>query len=231
MKPSDIKAMRVSTDPNQVRVIVGGRASYAHFLEAVANDEDNPDAGRSFQTGILIPKDAPKEVHTILQQAVKDAVELGKKKKWGGSQPAELKLPLRNGDLKFQEDKEKYAAYERMINFTAKKVESHGAPIVRANGNVVTEPGVVESGDWCAFDINFYAFKGKSKGIAVALNAVTLLEVGERFGGGPSLDSIASEVEALYGDLTTSSNPSDDLFGSDDVFGGLSSDEDLFSGL
>lgn len=228
MKPSDIKAMRVNTDPNQVRVVVGGRASYAYLMEAQQDDSDDPESTSSYKSGILIPKAAPKEVFAILNQAVKDAVAIGVKKKWNGKRPAELKLPLKNGDLKYQEDEEKYEAYKGMFTMTSKKMEKLGRPILMAGGLPVTEAGVIESGDWCAFDINFYPFSNKSKGVAVALNGVTLIKVGERFGGGPSEQSIADEAAALYGgmEMATLGGKADD----EDMFG-LEDEDDLFDGL
>lgn len=235
MESSKIKAMRVATDANQVRIVVGGRASYAYLIEAQLNDSEDPNSGSAYKSGILIPKDCPKETLNIINQAIKDAVAIGMNKKWGGKRPAELKLPLKNGDLKYNEDAEKYEAYKGMLTMTAKKIESHGRPILRANGVTVAEPGIIESGDWCAFDINFYAFSNKSKGIAVALNAVTLIENGERFGGGPSEDSIANEADALYGAMVGGGTPKqDEAFDDLDLFGtedSVDEDEDLFAGL
>ena len=220
MKASDIKAKRVQTDPNQVRVIIGGRASYAFLMEPQADDKDNPDSNRSYKSGILFYKKAPAEVLTIVRQAITDAVNIGIAKKWGGKKPMNLQLPLNNGDEKFAEDEEKYAAYKGMLTLTAKKAERLGRPILKANGAPVTEAGKIESGDWCAFDITFYPYANRAKGVAVALNAVTLIKEGERFGGGPSEQSVNDEAASLYSEIMGG-----------DPFGGEDDLDDLFNSL
>lgn len=237
MKASEIKAKRVPTDKNQVRVILGGRATYAFLMEAQQDDPDNPESNKSFKSGILIHKNCPAAVLTILRQAISDAVQIGIDKKWGGKKPMNLQLPLNDGDIKFAEDAEKYSAYKGMLTMTAKKLEKLGRPILKAHGKNVTEAGVIESGDWCAFDINFYPYANRAKGVAVALNAVTLIKEGERFGGGPSEQSIEEEASSLYSDIGAG-----DIFGSENsgaaddplmglLGGGGSSADDLLAGL
>lgn len=232
MEPSKIRAKRVA-DGNEIRVIFGGRASYAYLLEAQPDDEAKPDGRKTFRSGALIPISAPAEVFAILRQAVTDAVAVGVKKKWGGRKPANLQLPLQKGNEKYDSDNEKYAAYKDMIYLTAKREEKRGRPILKAKGAIVSTPGIIESGDWCIFDVSFYPFDNKSKGIAVSLNGVTLIEEGERFGQGPSASSIDNEAAALYGDMLGALD--DDPFGNDDndPLAGLggSSNDDLFAGL
>ena len=234
MEPNQIRAKRIA-DGTEIRVIFGGRASYSYLMEAVLDDEDKPEGRKTYRTGALIPVKAPAEVFGILRQAVADAVAVGVKKKWNGRKPTNLQLPLQQGNEKFDSDPEKYAAYKDMIYLTAKRVEKRGRPTLKAKGQPVTTSGVIESGDWCVFDVSFYPFDNKSKGVAVALNGVTLIEEGERFGQGPSESSIYSAADELYGDLLGALG-SDDPYGdsNDDPLadmGGESDDDDPLAGL
>jgi len=221
MNPQDIKAKRIDTDPNTVRVLIAGRASYFCGLEATLDDSDNPQSKKSFKSAVLIPKDAPKAALGILSLAVKDAIEIGIKKKWKGSKPPKLDLPIRDGNIKAQENADKYAAYENNFHFTAKRQEEKGRPVLKAYGKIVEAQGVIESGDWCVWDVNFYPYSNKKNGVAVALNGVTLIMEGERFAGGPSEDSITNEANDLYGEMLSkglSDSVADDLLG--DLMGG-----------
>lgn len=234
MKANEIKVKRVVADKNQVRVILGGRATYAYLIDPQLDDQDNPESNKSYKTGILFHKNCAAEVLSTLRTAISDAVKLGIEKKWGGKKPPVLQLPLNDGDLKYAEDAEKYAAYKGMYYITAKKLERLGRPILKARGVAIAEAGIIESGDWCAFDFNFYPYANRAKGIAAALNAVTLITEGERFGGGPSSDSIDQEAGSLYGaemggDPFESNDSMDDGFG--DLLGGGDELDDMLAGL
>jgi hypothetical protein len=225
MKPSEIKAKRVQTDKNTVRILLGGRATYAYLMEAQPDDLDNPNSVKSYKSGILFPKRCPAEVLAVVRQAIKDVVAIGVQKKWGGKKPVSLQLPLNDGDEKFKEDADKYVAYEGQYYMNAKKRENLGRPILKAYGKSVSEPGVIESGDWCVFDVNFYPYANRAKGVAVALNAITLIKQGERFSGGPSESSIDDEATGLYGESLGGMEEFDD------VLDGLGEEEDLLAGL
>lgn len=232
MNPSEIKAQRIDTDNNSVRIVVAGRASYFFAREATLDDKDKPDGNKSYKTAILVPKAAPKPALAILIQGVKDAIEIGLRKKWGGKRPAELDLPIKDGDKKANEDEEKYGAYAGNFHFTAKRQLKDGPPRMKAHGKPVEGPGVIESGDWCVFDINFYPFSNKNKGVAVALNGVTLIKEGERFGGGPSDDAIDNAANGLYGDMLSAgmtNDAADDLLGALAGGGQASANDDLMS--
>lgn len=230
MEPHEIKAKRIDADGNNVRIVVAGRASYCYVFEPVLNDREKPDGPKSYMTTVLIPKDAPKEVWAILVQGLKDAIDIGIRKKWGGKKPPKLDLPINDGDIKAQADSEKYGAYAGCKHFTAKRVSEKGRPRLVAHGREVTAPGVIESGDWCVFDFNFYPFdKPMNKGVAVGLNGVTLIHEGERFGGGPSQDAIDAAALDLYGEVLTKgvgSADADDLLNSLSG-GGKSTSDDL----
>lgn len=224
MKSSRIKAQRISENKKGIRVALAGRASYFYCLQPQPDDIDVPDGPKSYKSAILFPKDSPKAAINVVLKAIKDCVVLGMETKWGGKKPANLQLPLNNGDEKAEEDEEKYGAYKGNYHMSAKKQERQGRPKLKANKKVVETEGIIESGDWCLFDVTFYPFANKKKGVAVALNAVTLIEEGERFAGGPSEDSIDEAADDLYGDVIGGEE-------ADDLLDDMLDDEDDFAGL
>lgn len=225
MNPNEIKAKRIEGN-NNIRIIVAGRSSYCYVFNPVADDNEKPEGTKSYKTAILVPKDCPTEVKAILNQAVKDAIALGIKTKWGGTRPAELDLPIKDGDKKAAENEEKYGAYRGNFHFTAKRQEDKGRPRLKAYGAPVDKTGIIESGDWCVFDVAFYPFNKKNKGVAVALNGVTLIKEGERFAGGPSADSIDNEANDLYGELLAKPMSNDDADDLMSTLGGSSNSAD-----
>ena len=80
---------------NPTHVITGKcRLSYPHIWEPSRMGEDDP---LKYSACIIIPKLDKATVDKILA-AQKAAVEDGIKSKWKGKKPANLKLPLRDGD-------------------------------------------------------------------------------------------------------------------------------------
>ena len=87
---------------NQTKVIVPCRFSYLHCWEPNAVNGGDP----KYSVSAIIPKSDTETVAKIkkaIEQAKKDSVS-----KWGGKVPANLKLPLRDGDIDRPED-EAYA--------------------------------------------------------------------------------------------------------------------------
>lgn len=87
---------------NLTKVIVPCRFSYLHCWEPNAVNGGDP----KYSVSAIIPKSDAETVEKIkraIEQAKKDSVS-----KWGGKVPANLKLPLRDGDIDRPED-EAYA--------------------------------------------------------------------------------------------------------------------------
>jgi len=160
---------------SSTKVVTGKvRFSYAHVFEPTAMSEDEP---KKYSTAILIPKKDKKTVAAI-EAAVAAAKEEGKSKKFGGKIPSILKLPLRDGDEEKPEDE----VYKGMWFLNASSTKRPG--VVDADRNEIMDKEEFYSGCWGRASINFYAFAGKAKGIAVGLNGVQKLEDGENLSGG-----------------------------------------------
>lgn len=201
-----LKAKRLDAGDKVVRLVVMGRGSFVNLIEATEF------GGKwTYNSNILLPRDQyAKGAKAVIDQAIEDAKELGKAK-WGGRIPKSLDLPLRDGDDKYDDNPDIYDAYQGCDYLVAKKVKSQGRPnLMDKYGEPVTEEGILESGYWFAFDINFYAYKNESKGIAVGLNAVRLLKEDESFGGGPSRDSSNDAFNDAFGDDFDADEEDDD---------------------
>ena len=163
---------------------------------------------RSFQQGqdakysicLLIPKKDGKTVGKI-KAAIKDAIEDGIGSKWGGKKPANLKLPLRDGD---EERADEAPEYEGMYFLNANSNDKPG--IVDRDLNEILDPNEVYSGCWGRASINFFAFNSNgNKGIGVGLNHVQKLSDGERLG------AARTSAEADFGDDFIDDDDDEDL--------------------
>lgn len=86
---------------NTTKVITGEcRMSYEHVWEPVSIDGNSP---KKYSACILIRKDDTATLKKI-KLAQEAAVQDGIKSKWRGKKPANLKLPLRDGDTERPED-------------------------------------------------------------------------------------------------------------------------------
>lgn len=165
----------MSKEINSTKVVTGKvRFSYVNIFKA-----------RSFQQGqdekysicLLIDK---KDKATL--NKIKSAMEAAKKQgvadKWGGKLPANLKLPLRDGDAERADEAEEYTG---MFFINANSNQKPG--IVDENLNEVLDPTEVYSGCYGRASINFFPFNSNgNKGIAVGLNNVQKLADGEPLG-------------------------------------------------
>ncbi|WP_312444653.1 DUF2815 family protein [Lacrimispora sp.] len=154
------------------KVIVPCRFSYLHCWEANAVDGGEP----KYSVSAIIPKS---DTETI--EKIKSAIEQAKKEslsKWGGKIPANLKLPLRDGDIDRLEDE----AYADSYFFNA---NSRQAPqVVDKNVQSIMDQSEVYSGCYGRISVNFYGFNNNgNRGIAAGLGNIQKLKDGEPLGG------------------------------------------------
>lgn len=169
--------MKVNIEPKRAdtKVVTGKvRLSYANIHEPRAmNDGQEP----KYSCSIIIPK-ADKKTIKLINEAIQAAIERDKHK-WGGKVPANLKLPLRDGDEDRPDDEAYVDSYFINANSTRKP------EIVDIYGNRDLGPDEVYSGCYARVSLNFYGFNAAgNRGVGCGLGNIQKLEDGERLGGG-----------------------------------------------
>ena len=157
------------------KVVTGKvRFSYVNIFKSRAFQADQ-DA--KFSICLLIPKEDKATLKKI-KEAVDEAIQEGISSKWNGKKPANVKLPLRDGD---EERADEAPEYEGMMFLNANSTQKPG--IVDKDLNEILDPDEVYSGCWGRASINFYPFSvNGNKGIGVGLNNVQKLKDGEHLG-------------------------------------------------
>ena len=157
---------------NNTKVIVPSRFSYLHCWEPDSVNGGDP----KYSVSAIIPKSDTKTVNAIkaaIEQAKKDSVS-----KWGGKVPANLKLPLRDGDIDRPDDE----AYAGCYFFNA---NSRQAPqVVDSKVQPILDQSEVYSGCYGKISVTFYGYNSNgNRGIAAGLGNIQKLKDGESLGG------------------------------------------------
>lgn len=158
---------------NSTKVVTGKvRFSYANVFEPKSiNGGDE-----KYSVSLIIPKSDKKTIDDI-----KAAIEQAKKEgasKFGGKVPANLKLPLRDGDVDRADDE----AYRDCYFINANSKDRPG--VVDRNVKAILDPNELYSGCYGRASITFYAFnQNGNKGIACGLQNLQKLSEGEPLSG------------------------------------------------
>lgn len=157
------------------KVVTGKvRFSYVNIFKSRAFQADQDE---KFSICLLIPKEDKATLKKI-KAAIDEAIQEGISSKWNGKKPANVKLPLRDGD---EERADEAPEYEGMMFLNANSTQKPG--IVDKDLNEILDPDEVYSGCWGRASINFYPFSvNGNKGIGVGLNNVQKLKDGEHLG-------------------------------------------------
>lgn len=175
----------MSNTVNATKVIVPCRFSYLHCWEPDSVNGGDP----KYSVSAIIPKSDTKTINAIkaaVEQAKKDSVS-----KWGGKVPANLKLPLRDGDIDRPDDE----AYANSYFFNA---NSRQAPqVVDARVQPILDQSEVYSGCYGKISVTFYGYNSNgNRGIAAGLGNIQKLKDGESLGGRSSAaDDFQTEEE------------------------------------
>jgi hypothetical protein len=162
------------------------RFSFANVFEPKSVNGGDP----KYSVSLLISKD---ETETI--EAIKECIEEAKKagiSKFGGKIPANLKIPLRDGDEEKPDDENYQNCY--FVNAASSKAPG----VFKVSGGKLVKIGEEEfySGCYGRASINFYAFNVNSKGIACGLNDVLKVEDGDKLSGGSNAaEAFGMEVD------------------------------------
>lgn len=172
---------------NETTVVTGKvRLSYANIFEPKSINGSDP----KYSVSILIDKD-DKDTINAINEALENVKTRDKSKlaNKAGKIPANLKLPLRDGD----EDRPDDEAYENCFFINA---NSKNAPAVvgterdKATGKAIQlYEDDVYSGCYARVSVNFYGFNTNGNiGIACGLGNIQKIADGERLAGGSSAE-------------------------------------------
>ena len=181
------------------KVIIPCRISFANIWEpkSINGSEEK------YSVSCIIPKSDKKTLERI-HKAVEAAKQIGISKKWGGKIPANLKLPLRDGDIDRPDD-EAYAD-AMFVNANSKDAPQ----IVDRKVQPIIDPMECGSGDYCNVSVNFYAYNANgNRGVAASLGNLQKIKDGERLAGRTSAASDFTEVE--------SDEDGESIFSEDDI--------------
>jgi len=155
------------------KIITGKvRASFVHLFEAQSVNGSEP----KFSCSFIIPKSDTETVNAI--KAATEAARQEGVPKWGGKVPANLKLPLRDGDIDRPDDPN----YEGCYFINASSKEKPG--IVDRKRIPITDPLTIYSGCFVRASLNIYPFNTNgNRGIAAGLNNVQFWCDGEPLNG------------------------------------------------
>ena len=183
--------MKVIAKRTGTKVTTGKvRLSYAHLFEPHAIDGNEP----KYSVSVIIPK-SDKETLQAIKEAVAEAKEQGKGK-WGGKVPANIKTPLRDGDI----DREGDEAYAGCYFLNANSKNKPG--IVDVNVQPILDSTEVYSGCYARLTLNFYAYNANgNKGIAAGLGNVQKLADGEPLGGFTRAEDDFDAIESAEDDF------------------------------
>lgn len=153
-----------------------------------------------YSVSIIIPKADTAQLD-MARAAIEEAKQNGKNSKFGGKFPANLKLPLRDGDTDRPDD----AAYKDSFFVTASSAQKPG--IVDRKKQEITAESEVYSGMYANVSVNFYPFNAAgSKGVACGLNHIQKVKDGEPLGGRGSADQDFEELEDEEGEADASND-------------------------
>ena len=170
---------------NNTKVITGKvRFSYANVWEPKSiNGGDE-----KYSVSLIIPKADTKTVNEV-KAAIEAAKQEGKAK-FGGRVPANLKTPLRDGDVDRPDDEAYKNSY--FINANSKDKPQ----IVDKNVKPILDQSEVYSGCYGRASITFYAFNSNgNKGIACGLGNLQKLADGESLSGRTKAENEFSTFE------------------------------------
>lgn len=173
------------------------RLSYANIWEPKAINGSDP----KYSASLLIAKTDTETINYI-KQAVENAKEAGKSTKFKGKIPANLKLPLRDGDEERPDDPSYAGHYFVNANATSRP------GIVDKHRVAITDEEEVYSGCYARVSVSFFPYDSNgSKGIACGLNNIQKHSDGDRLSGRASA---ADDFDDDYSESSSGKDFDDD---------------------
>ena len=167
----------MATKPTQVTTNEV-RISYEHLLKPYANQ---PGAEEKFSATLLIPKSDIATKQRI-DAAIQAAAQEGMTSKWGGVRPAQLAVPIYDGDG-VRPNGEAFGP-ECKGHWVMTASSKQRPEIVNLNVEPIIDATEIYSGMYAKININFFAyFNSGKKGIGCGLGPVQKTRDGEPLGG------------------------------------------------
>ncbi len=151
------------------------RLSYANVFEPKAFSGQDP----KYSVSLLVPK-SDKATLAVIKEAIEEAKEYAKDKKWGGKLPPKLRLPVRDGD----EDRPDDEVYEGMYFINANSAANRPPRLLtKVKGQEATEEDIY-SGSYAVAIVNFFGYSVSGNvGIGCGLVGLQAWADGERLAG------------------------------------------------
>ena len=171
----------MSTDQlESTKVIIPARLSYLHIWEPSSVEEGQE---KKYSASLIIAKEDKATIAKV-KKAIEATKQQGKDTKFKGKIPANLKTPLRDGDVDRPEDEAYANSY--FINANAKTKPG----IVNKKAEPIMNQDEVYSGCHGYVSVTFYPFNTSGNmGIAAGLNHVMKTKDGEPLGGRTSAEN------------------------------------------
>lgn len=161
--------------PASTKVVIGPDVVFA-YVHVSAPHASLPGQEAKYSVQVRIPKSNAKALAKT-NAGIDAATEAGKSL-WGGKVPANLKTPLRDGDVERPDD----PSYKGFYFMNASSKSKPG--VVDQALNEIIDPEEFYSGAIGSVSINFYPFSvSGNKGIGVGLNNIQKLKDGPRLSG------------------------------------------------
>jgi hypothetical protein len=162
----------MSKKTKNTKVVVPGRFSFVNIWEPKSVNGSDP----KYSLSLIIPKNDKNTVNAILK-ATEEAKKEGASK-FGGKIPANLKTPLRDGDIDRPDDPNYANCY--FINANSKDAPQ----VVDRSVQTIIDRSEVYSGCYGKVSMTLYAFNvNGNRGIAAGLGNVQKIRDGESLGG------------------------------------------------
>lgn len=171
------------------------RFSFLFAHEPRENEDDDGTKTLKYQCSVLVPKTSVKDKAAI-DATVNEVVN----EKFKGK-AALLKLPLRDGDLEWEEKGEAYKGHWFFNCSSKNKPSVVGTEKDEFTGKLVgLSKDEIKSGDYGRISINFYDFSGKAKGVAAGMGNIQKTKDGESLGNQRSADEDFGDLEEGFED-------------------------------
>lgn len=166
------------------KVVIPCRLSYANIWEPQSINGSEP----KYSLSAIISKNDKVTISKIkaaIEQAKKDSVS-----KWGGKIPANLKMPLRDGDIDRPEDESYADSY--FFNANSKQAPQ----IVDKMVQPILDQSEVYSGCYGKISVTFYGYNANgNRGVAAGLGNIQKLKDGEALSGRSSASEDFETIE------------------------------------